>query len=103
MVAGNGREVLLALEKEQFDLVFMDLQMPEMDGFVATAEIRKREEGTGMHQEVIALTAHAMVGDRERCLTAGMDGYLTKPIRTQELDNLLKKYVHRTMRTSAGS
>ena len=103
MVAGNGREALAALDKEQFDLVFMDLQMPEMDGFAATAEIRKREEETGIHQEVIALTAHAMVGDRERCLAAGMDGYLTKPIRTQELDNLLDKYVGRTMSASAGS
>lgn len=77
--------------------------MPEMDGVAATAEIRKREKGTVIHQEVIALTAHAMAGDRERCLAAGMDGYLSKPIRPQELDNLLKKYVDRSMRASAGS
>jgi len=103
VIAGNGREALAALEKEKFDLVFMDLQMPEMDGFEATTAIREKERGTEIHQEVIALTAHAMAGDRERCLAAGMDGYLSKPIRTQELDNLLQKYVDRRMSATAGS
>ena len=103
MIAANGREALLALEKESFDLVFMDLQMPEMDGFAATATIREKEKGTGKHQEVIALTAHAMSGDRERCLTAGMDAYLSKPIRPHELDILLKKYVQRRMSAVAGT
>jgi two-component system, sensor histidine kinase and response regulator len=94
-VASNGLEALAALEKETFDLVFMDVQMPEMDGFEATAEIRKREQGSNFRIPVIALTAHAMKGDRERCIAAGMDGYLSKPIRAQELEEILDKYVVR--------
>src|SRR6202023_3335862 len=74
-VAGNGREALDALAKNTFDLVFMDIQMPEMDGFEATAGIREKEKDTGLHQIVIALTAHAMKSDRERCLNSGMDDY----------------------------
>jgi len=89
-LASNGREALQTLENELFDLVLMDLQMPELDGFEATAALRKREEKTGTHQWVIALTAHAMKGDRERCLEAGMDGYLAKPIRPHELDTVLE-------------
>jgi len=92
-VAGNGREALEALEKETFDLVFMDVQMPEMDGLEATAMIRAREKSSGQHQPIIALTAHAMTGDREKCLAAGMDGYLTKPIRPQELEEILEEYL----------
>jgi two-component system sensor histidine kinase/response regulator len=64
--------------------------MPEMDGFEATAALREREKETGIHLPVIALTAHALTGDRERCLDAGMDGYLSKPIRPQELDAVLE-------------
>jgi len=94
-VAGNGREALDALEKEKFDLVFMDVQMPELDGLEATAIIREREKSSGRHQPIIALTAHAMKGDREKCLAAGMDGYLTKPIRPQELEEILEEYVTR--------
>ena len=75
------------------DLVLMDVQMPEMDGFEATGELRKREKETGHHTPIIALTAHAMKGDRERCLEAGMDGYLSKPIRAKELDDLLENYL----------
>jgi two-component system sensor histidine kinase/response regulator len=95
MVAANGLEALTALEKNAFDLVFMDVQMPEMDGIEATAEIRKKEQLGGKHQAVIALTAHAMKGDEERCLNAGMDGYLSKPIRPSELDAILESYVAR--------
>jgi signal transduction histidine kinase/DNA-binding response OmpR family regulator len=92
-VACNGREALEALEAGAYDLVFMDVQMPEMDGLEATAAVRKKESSTGKHQPIIALTAHAMKGDQERCLAAGMDGYLTKPIRPQELDVILQRYL----------
>jgi CheY-like chemotaxis protein len=94
-VAGTGKEAVAALEKETFDVVLMDMQMPEMDGFEATAAIRGKEKATGLHQPIIALTAHAMKGDREKCLAAGMDGYLTKPIRSQELYEVLDGYVAR--------
>ena len=99
VVAGTGLEALKALEKETFDLVLMDVQMPEMDGLEATEAIRQKERGTSHHQAVVALTAHAMKGDREKCLAGGMDGYLTKPIRPQELDQLLEIYVARRMET----
>jgi CheY-like chemotaxis protein/HPt (histidine-containing phosphotransfer) domain-containing protein len=87
VVAANGKEALAALEGEAFDLVLMDVQMPEMGGLEATARLRQRERecGDGRHVPVIALTAHAMKGDRERCLGAGMDGYLAKPIQAREL------------------
>jgi len=81
VVAHDGREALAALDEQRFDVVLMDIQMPEMDGFEATAAIRAQEETTGPHVPIIAMTAHAMQGDRERCLEAGMDGYVTKPIR----------------------
>ena len=92
-VAENGREALNALENESYDLVFMDVQMPEMDGIEATVAIRGREKTNGKHQPIVALTAHAMKGDTERCVDAGMDGYLSKPIRPQELDEILENYV----------
>ncbi len=92
-VAGNGSDALDALVRDTFDVVFMDVQMPVMDGFEATAGIRDREKNTGRHQIVIALTAHAMKDDRERCLAGGMDGYLSKPIRPAELDAILEKYI----------
>jgi len=98
-VAGNGLEALAALKKESFDVVFMDVQMPEMDGYEATAAIRDAEKNSQRHQQVIALTAHAMKGDRERCLTAGMDGYLSKPIRPQELDEILEEQITRREET----
>jgi CheY-like chemotaxis protein/HPt (histidine-containing phosphotransfer) domain-containing protein len=88
-VVMNGKDALAALEKESFDLVLMDMQMPEMDGFEATRILREREKSTGRHQQVIAMTALAMNGDRERCMAVGMDGYLSKPLRPQELDEAL--------------
>jgi signal transduction histidine kinase/DNA-binding response OmpR family regulator len=94
-VAGNGRQALAALEKTAFDLVLMDVQMPEMDGIEATTLLREREQETGKHQPVVAMTALVMKGDRERCMAAGMDGYLSKPIRPQELDEVLDSYVTR--------
>lgn len=98
-VAGNGRQALEALEKEPFDLVLMDMQMPEMDGFEATAAIRKMERANDHRLPIVALTAHAMKGDREKCLAAGMDGYLSKPIRPQELDAILQRYLDRSGET----
>jgi PAS domain S-box-containing protein len=89
VVANHGREALAALERESFDVVLMDVQMPEMDGLEATAAIRARERQTGGHVPIIAMTAHAMKGDRERCLAAGMDGYLAKPIQARALDEAL--------------
>ena len=88
-VAENGSQALKALERSHFDVVFMDVQMPEMDGMEATKRIREAERLTGRHQFIVALTAHAMKGDEERCREAGMDAYLSKPIRTQELDQIL--------------
>ncbi len=87
--AWNGRQAVEALQQSSFDLVLMDVQMPEMDGVAATLAIREKEKATGLHQTVIALTSHAVAGDYERCLAAGMDGYLSKPIRPQDLDALL--------------
>jgi signal transduction histidine kinase/CheY-like chemotaxis protein len=92
-IANNGREAVEALEANVFDLVFMDVQMPEMDGLEATGIVRKKEMATGKHQPIIALTAHAMKRDQEKCLAAGMDGYLTKPIRPQDLDVVLQRYL----------
>ncbi len=85
VVAGNGREALEVLARESFDVVLMDVQMPEMDGFEATRRIRERERTTGDHVPIIAMTAHAMKGDRERCLEEGMDGYISKPLQPSEL------------------
>jgi two-component system, sensor histidine kinase and response regulator len=85
----NGRQALEALERERFDLVLMDVQMPEMDGFSATREIRNAERQTASRIPIIALTAHAMKGDEEACLEAGMDGYLSKPVSGKRLDEAL--------------
>jgi signal transduction histidine kinase/CheY-like chemotaxis protein len=85
MVAGDGRTAVEAFEKHQFDVVLMDIQMPGMDGFEATAAIRAKEKLTGGHIPIIAMTAHALKGDQERCISAGMDAYVSKPIRTSEL------------------
>jgi CheY-like chemotaxis protein len=91
VIVGNGREAVFALRSEEFDLVLMDVQMPEMDGFEATTAIRQDEAGTNRHIPIIAMTAHAMTGDRERCLAAGMDGYISKPIRPGDLFNLIEQ------------
>jgi CheY-like chemotaxis protein len=84
-VASSGADGLAALSRETFDLVLMDIRMPGMDGFEAAARIRQDEQGTGRHIPIVALTAQALPGDREKCLAAGMDGYISKPIQTAEL------------------
>lgn len=93
LVARNGREALEALEKRSFDIVLMDGQMPEMDGFEATRRIRKNEKATGARVPIIALTALAMQGDQERCLACGMDGYVSKPIKLEELFTVIEEVV----------
>jgi signal transduction histidine kinase/CheY-like chemotaxis protein len=101
-VAQDGLQALAALKLEAFDLVLMDIQMPEMDGFEATAAIREAERGTGKHQPIFAMTAHAMKGDDQRCVDAGMDGYLAKPIRGEELYALLANFEESAVPVKAG-
>ena len=96
MVANNGREVVATFENSNpnsFDLILMDVQMPEMDGIEATAAIREMERATGKHTPILAMTANAMSGDRERCLKAGMDGYLAKPIQMEELTMAIERTI----------
>jgi two-component system, sensor histidine kinase and response regulator len=92
-IANNGQEALNLLDCTSYDLVLMDVQMPIVDGLEATRLIRDREKETRAHQPIVALTAHAVKGDEERCREAGMDGYLAKPIRPQELDAVLEAYI----------
>ena len=94
VVAKSGREVLDIVASQHCDIVLMDIQMPEMDGFQATAAIRAREQSTGMHLPIIAMTANAMPGDRERCLAAGMDAYVSKPIQAEALFSALEDLSH---------
>ncbi|HKV42643.1 MAG TPA: response regulator [Blastocatellia bacterium] len=95
VVASNGREALAVYARESFDLILMDMQMPEMNGFEATAAIRHKEQSTGLHVPIIAMTARAMKGDREECLAAGMDAYISKPVRSGELLALVDSLVPR--------
>jgi PAS domain S-box-containing protein len=93
VVACDGRQAVALHERHSPDLILMDIQMPEMDGFAATAAIREREKLTGGHVPIVALTAHAMKGDRDRCLAAGMDAYLSKPLRANELFQAMARVV----------
>jgi CheY-like chemotaxis protein len=90
VVAGDGVKALQALEKDSFDLILMDVQMPLMDGVETTAAIRKREKSNGTHIPIVAMTAHAMAGDRQRFLSLGMDGYVSKPIHSRELFDVIE-------------
>lgn len=102
-IANNGKEALAALEDDCFDVVLMDLEMPEMDGLEATAEIRNREGSEAVRLPIIAMTAHAVTGFRERCRTAGMDGYITKPVQPEELFSTLEKAVIQLSAEADGS
>jgi two-component system sensor histidine kinase/response regulator len=92
VLACNGKEALALAFSQKFNLIFMDVQMPEMDGLAATEAIRQREKRSGTHLAIVAMTAHAMKGDRERCLQAGMDGYITKPIRFTDIEKALAQF-----------
>ena len=100
-VVNDGREALDALSTQVYDVVLMDCQMPEVDGYEATRELRLREQGGKRHTPVIAMTAHAMTGDRERCLEAGMDDYLAKPVRSQALVEVLERWIGESARRTA--
>ena len=91
-LASNGAEACVTFDNATFDLVFMDVQMPEMDGFEATRRMRQREQNAGTHVPIVAMTAHAMSGDRERCLDAGMDDHVTKPISRKVLEETVERY-----------
>ena len=94
-ITANGIEALACLETERFDVILMDVQMPQMDGFQATAAIREKEKTTRDHVPIIAMTGYAMKGDRQRCLDAGMDSYICKPIRSKELFEIVESYAVR--------
>ncbi|MFC1829499.1 response regulator, partial [Thermodesulfobacteriota bacterium] len=100
-IVENGRNALEALAQDSFDLVLMDVQMPEMDGFEATEAIRDSEKQTGQHIPIIAMTAHAMKGDRERCIESGMDDYISKPISTDALFETIQALVSADDRDSS--
>jgi len=92
-IATDGRQALDKTAQQRYDIVFMDVYMPELDGYEATRLIRQREEATGSHQVIIAMTANAMEGDRELCLKAGMDDYLSKPFREAELRQMIARWI----------
>jgi two-component system sensor histidine kinase/response regulator len=97
LVAHNGREALAMLEAGTFDLVFMDVQMPEIDGLTATRNIRENEKLTGKHIPIVAMTAHAVKGDKERCLAAGMDAYLSKPVSSDRITETIALFFNQTI------
>jgi CheY-like chemotaxis protein len=99
--AYSGREALKAVVETEPDLVLMDLEMPEMSGLEATASIRQDEEGTAKHVPIIAMTAHALQGDRDRCLLAGMDAYVSKPLRSEELSRVIEEVMAGSNRTGS--
>jgi CheY-like chemotaxis protein len=102
-VANNGRDAVAMAASQPYDLILMDVQMPEMDGLEATAEIRRHEQTTGEHIPIIAMTAHAMKGDRERCIDAGMDDYIAKPIHSADLYRVIGAHAQTTLDAESGS
>jgi osomolarity two-component system sensor histidine kinase NIK1 len=103
VVVGDGHQAVEAVRGEAFDLVLMDVQMPILDGLEATEEIRCAEKGTGRHIPIVAMTASAMNGDQEKCLKAGMDAYLTKPIDIASLRETLMKFASKRIARPASS
>ncbi|QDT41678.1 Signal transduction histidine-protein kinase BarA [Gimesia alba] len=103
VIANNGREAVECLRNESFDIVLMDVQMPTMDGLQATAMIREQEEESGDHIPIIAMTAYAMRGDRDKCIAAGMDNYISKPIDAKKLLRLLERYAKEAQRKRTDS
>jgi CheY-like chemotaxis protein len=103
VIVPNGKEALEAVKERNFDLVLMDVQMPEMGGFEATRAIRTREKHTGGHVPIVAMTAHAMKGDKERCLEAGMDAYVAKPVQVEELAQVIGQVVTDSAKSAAVS
>jgi CheY-like chemotaxis protein len=93
-VANNGREAIEAYHRKRYDVILMDIQMPELDGFEATEIIRQHEQETGLHVPIIAMTAHAMKGDKERCLSVGMDGYISKPVEPKTLYKIIEDFTN---------
>lgn len=93
-IAENGSEVLEKYRKNSYDIIFMDIQMPEKDGYIATQEIRELEKGSKKKSIIVAMTANALLGDREKCLQAGMDDYIGKPIEISKIKEILEKYLH---------
>ena len=102
LAAGDGREALEALGRERIDLLLVDVQMPEVDGFEVTAAVRAREQATGARLPIVAITAHALKGDRERCLAAGMDDYVAKPVKPRELFKAIERLLGRERPPAAG-
>ena len=92
-VVGNGGEAVKACERIDFELILMDCQMPEMDGFAATQLIRRHEQQSGRHVPIVAMTANAMAGDRERCIAAGMDDYASKPVTLDQLRQIIERWL----------
>ncbi len=99
-VAKDGREAFEAFQKSKYDLIFMDCQMPEVDGFEATAMIRKAEQHTGCHVAIVAMTANAMESDRDNCIAAGMDDYISKPVNLGKLRTAVEHWLPEVLMTA---